>query len=210
MAADVDIANLALGRIGHKQRLSSINDTGVVAAHCRNLYPQKRDEILQSIEWPWAERIQALAGSQEQVPGWGYIYQKPVDCLTLKAVCDEGGARLWSRSVIGRETSRQQLPSEPYRLFDSDYGTLVATDVADAYGCMTWRITNTARFPPLFVSALAWAMAVDLGPLLMADQKTIGTAVQMWQAAMREAAAASLNEEGADQTPDARAIRARG
>lgn len=207
MASDVDIVNLALGRIGHKQRLSSLTDSGVVAAHARNIYTQTRDSLIEQYDWPWAERVEALAPNGEVVPGWDYVYAYPLECLSLKFVCDEAGARAWARQS---RTRTGFVTSDPFRLFDTDSGKSIATDLQNAYAVFARRITDATRFSPLFVSALAWAMAPDLGLLLQVDAKTLQMALQMAAISRTDAAAASRNETIDDPPQDARSIQARG
>ncbi len=210
MAAEVDIANLALGRIGHTEALSSLTDQNKAGRNSARLYPLARDRAIQLSQPPWTQQIVPLAASLLTVPGWGYVYDYPSDCLHITAVCDAAGARYWSQPVSWREQQQVKLPKPPYQTFDGGGSTVIATDVADAYGVMNMRVTATTRYPPMFISGLAWLLAAELGAALDVDAKLIQTALGMADRELSQAAALSFNESAEDTPPDSPSIRIRG
>lgn len=213
MAAAVDIANLALGRVGHKQRLAALTDRGIPAVVCNALYPTVRDRCLQRFAWPWAEVITPLTLSATTIPGWGYAYTEPTQCLRLMAVCDSAGARAWSRPVTYRDPLQRQWPQQPYRIFHAgtdDDLALIVTDVAEAYAIYVRRVEAVDRWPPLFQSYVAWELAAELALALEVDADRATTAIRMARDAGPEAAGANLNESADDPEPDSPSIQARG
>lgn len=209
MASEADIVNLAAGRLGHTQLIASLSDSGILAAKSRTLYPQVRDRVLELYEFPWATRIAALPASAVEIPGWSYVYSRPIDCLFIDAVCDESGARAWALPLSYNDRRREDLPTNPYRQFDSAAGTVIACDVEDAYAVMRWRVTDTRRFPELFVSALAWELATELAPFLKVRQDLIQLAFSMAGPSLAQASAAALEEGAGDEPPDPPSVRAR-
>lgn len=214
MAGAVDIANLALGRIGHSKRLAALTDPGLAAECCASLYPVVRDRLLQQYDWQWAETCVALAVSTASVPGWRYAYAYPERCLRLTAVCDAAGARLYTRPIVWRD-GRQYVypPNEPYRVFhsgDDEDSAVITTDVVEAYAVYVRRVEVVDRYPPLFYDAVAWALAMELSLVLETDPKLATFAQQMAQSTLMDAAAASANESLDDPEPDSPSIRARG
>lgn len=211
MAAEVDIANLALGRIGHTEALSALTDQNKAGRNAARLYPMVRDRALQISQPPWAQQIVPLSASTATIPGWAYVYDYPSDCLHLCSVCDAAGARYWSQPVSWRDRQQVKLPAQPYELFDSGAdSTVIGTDVEGAYGVMTMRVTKTTRYPPMFTSGLAWLLAAELGAVLAADQKLIQNAIGMADRELSMAAALSFNEAVEDEPPDSPSVRIRG
>lgn len=213
MVAEVDIANLALGRIGHSQVLTSIQESSsasLASRSCARLYPIVLDRLLHRGGWPWAERIEPLTPSGTDVIGWGYTYDRPDNCLHVVAVCDAAGAREWSQPVRIDSPRWTRLPRPPFRLFDADDNTVICTDVPEAYGVMRWRVENPARFPPLFVNAFADELSAELAPVLKVDAKFTQLALQRAVGSLSEAQAEDLNEAVDDDEFDSASIRARG
>ena len=61
MAADIDIANLALGRIGVRSFISAFTDNSENAEVCNQFYPLIRDKVLSSFPWAFAQKRAPLA-----------------------------------------------------------------------------------------------------------------------------------------------------
>ena len=210
MASAADICNLGLANIGHAQPISALSDRTKAGAYCARFYPQRLDDLLALREWPFARRIQALPLSSASIPGWSFAYSRPVGCVRLVAVCDAAGARSYSRLTAWGDQEAQFLPDRPFQQFDTDAGTVIATDVEAAYGVMNWRVEDVSRFPPLFRTALGWMMAASLAGPLEVDAKLAQSAAQQAEIWMERAAAAALNESGDDPPAESPSIRARG
>ena len=97
-----DIINLALARIGRKDRIGSLYDGSLPAKIALTLYAQTRDELLVEGNWEFAER-NAVGTLLKQAPVNGYVppttwtstypplpwlyeYQYPSDALKIRAV----------------------------------------------------------------------------------------------------------------------------
>lgn len=200
MASEVQICNLALGHCGVSTPIASLDEASKEAQACKLFFEQERDTVLRDFPWPFATRIAALA-LVEEAPNseWAFSYRYPTDCLRLRRVLNPAG----------RNDSRQSRLS--YRLANDTQGTLILTDEAEASIEYTVRISNAGLFSPDFVSALALRLAAMIAPQLTGgDPFKLGErALRLYILAMGTAQASALNEEQADDAPDAEYIRAR-
>lgn len=81
MAADVDVCNLALQKLGAK-RIASLTEDSRNARSCNNLYAQVRDAELRAHPWSFAIG-RAILAPDATGPAFDYLYQftLPTDCL---------------------------------------------------------------------------------------------------------------------------------
>jgi hypothetical protein len=159
MASVVDICNLALGCLGDRATLSSIDppEGSAQAEHCAAFYPVARDSLLELHAWNFATRRVVLAQLDTSSGTWSYAYARPANALKLLAVLPpEAGS---------------DDETQPYEAESRDDGaTLILTDQAQAQLRYTAAVADPTLFPPLFVDALTWLLASHLaGPLLKGD-----------------------------------------
>jgi len=166
MSTDIQICNLALARLLTDGFITSLSDTtssvAKQSALCALLYPMVRDAILQSYRWNFAERRATLTvyGTQDGTPAsptnWGFSYLCPTDCIM-------------PREIVGyrNPTMDQTIPFEfGTEVVTSVSTQMIYTDMEDAELAYTAQITETGVYPPMVVSAIAWALAIELnGPL---------------------------------------------
>jgi hypothetical protein len=143
VASQVDIANAALVKLG-AERITNLSDPG--AEPLEGAWDRLRDAELRSHPWKFAIRRGEFAPLTE-VPAWGagYQYQLPADYLRLVAIADDW----WWDDELG----------PPWRI----EGQRILTDMGSPLR-LRWlsRVTETPRFDPLFVEALACRIALDL------------------------------------------------
>lgn len=204
-SSETQIANLALSHLAVAGTTFEIQDldteSSKEAAACRAFYAQTRDEVLEDFPWPFATQVnQALAlvtdftTNADDGHEWAYAYQLPTDCLMFR--------RLLSGT---RNDSRESRV--PYRIAQQ----LLYTDLADARGEWTVRITDVTRFSAAFVQALALKLAFYIGPRVAGgDQyKLADRAFALYQRQLAVARANALNAEQPDVEPDSSLIQAR-
>lgn len=159
MASEVDIANLALARLGDDATVASIDppEGSAQAEHCQRFYPIARDSMLQSHDWNFATLREALALTSENAFNWQYAYTRPALALNVL-------------TVLPASASPEDDGVE-FELSNTASGTqLILTDLEDATVRYTTLITNTNKFPPLFVDALGWLLAAHLaGSVIKGD-----------------------------------------
>src|ERR1700761_6202888 len=98
-----DMINLALGRIGFKDRVGSLYEGSFAAKQALDLYSQTRDEMMRAVDYGFAERnIQMTLLKRAPVGGyvppnlwnptvnppvpWVFEYAYPDDCLKVRAI----------------------------------------------------------------------------------------------------------------------------
>lgn len=193
---EVQIANLALARIGHSQRITALaSETTPAARACNLFYEPMRDSVLRDFAWPFASKIEALAlVEQDPNDDWGYSYRYPTDCIrALRMVTGD-------RGPVGRP---------PFEVSSDDSGLVIYTDQADAVLKYTWRIEDPALFAPDFAEALAWRLAAEIVvPLSLNDSLEQRARVAYARSVLR-AQAMALEEGQPDTDLDSEFIRAR-
>jgi hypothetical protein len=87
MTTDVDICNMALGKIGTRTTIVSLTEGSNEANQCNIYYTNTRDALLRSHRWDFIRNQASLAliadatiGQTVPIP-WAYEYAYPSDCL---------------------------------------------------------------------------------------------------------------------------------
>lgn len=187
MASEVEICNLALGHLGDTATVASLDppEGSAQAEHCARFYPIARDMMLQAHAWNFATRRIQLAQLGEAPYGWTYAYARPFGALDIF-------------DIQFPETKDYQQQSYPFVCESNDEGDeVIYTDVENAVARYTVQVTDTNKFPPLFVLALSWQVAAMLaGPILKGDTGAAEAkrCAQMAQAYLNEAKAADARQ----------------
>ena len=138
---ETEIANLALAKLGpgggYVTDLTS--DDSVQADALRRAYVPIRDEVVESFPWRFAQSRASLA-ADTATPAWGYDlqYSLPSDCLRVLAI----------------EPGQQPFVVEGDKLLTDATAPLYIRYLA--------RITDTSKFSPVFVAALAARLADEV------------------------------------------------
>lgn len=167
MASAVDICNLALGHIGNKAEITAIvpPDGSAEAAQCGKFYPIARDECLSEFDWGFAKRRQVLAQIAGTAPsGWEYWYTVPNPYLVARQV------------VVEEYDTPIQFTTES----DATHGTVILTQTDKAELWYTAIITDTTKYPPLFIHAVSWLLASYLALPITREPKIKEIAIQQY------------------------------
>jgi len=202
MSSDVFICNLALGNIG-KGTINDLGERSTEARECSRFFTHTRDLLLQAYPWRWAGKTAALAEIANDKDGlWSHAYRKPTDCLKVRIVRPPFDAALPMPSLLNGE---QQL-GWPYEL----EGTSLYCDLSPALLHYTWRVTDPTRFPPMFIEAFGWHLAVRLAMPLTKDPKVRADAFKMAVSMQGAAEAADANEQRETSDHESELVQARG
>lgn len=168
MASIVDICNMALSHLGDEAQVISITppDGTVQAAHCARYYPIARDAVLQAYPWTFATRRATLAEIVNPTPDdWAYAYALPAGCLRPLGALTPG------TPAVNLGAGETDTGSFPYVLETGSNGGLVLyTNTQTAVLRYIALVTDTTKFPPLVVLAIARLLASYLaGPILKGD-----------------------------------------
>lgn len=130
---------------------------------------------------------------------YAYVYTYPTDCVAPRY--------LYTGSRTPLEDERYEYSVEANRVLSAK---VIATDYEDAILVYTARVETVSLWPPLFVSAVAWALAAEL---VMPCSKKAELAVECMKRARIEiglAAAQAQNAQQGPADPDCPAVAARG
>lgn len=198
---EVEICNVALGRVGVTAYINSLTEDTAEARACKVSYPQARDALLEACPWPWATsraRLARLAPSSADGSrqGFAHVYAVPSECLKPL------------RIYPGQRNLRadQQIP---FRIEHRASGRILLTDHAEPELEYTAAITDPNLFPPLFREALAWRLARDLAMALAVHERIGARAEQMAQQSLFDAAASAASQHQPDPEPESEFIFAR-
>lgn len=171
MASEVDILNLALARLGDNATVASIDppEGSAQAEHGARFYPIARDSLLEMHPWGFATRRVVLAPLVTDTWNYQHAYASPADVITLLSVLPATAPN-----------------DDQSTIFETMADGVILTDEENATLRYVARITDTTKFPPLFVDALGWLLAAYLaGPVIKGD-----TGAQMGRAMMQSFMAA--------------------
>jgi hypothetical protein len=198
VASSIDICNLALAHIGDEATVSAISppDGSVQAMHCQRFYPIARDALLEMHDWNFARRHVALQETENTAnERWAYQYAYPNNCARLLSVLPEDG---------------DESKPRPYMQgSDSDGNKVIWTDEENAVALYTHAITDTTKFPGLFVNALSYLLASYLaGPITKSTSLKEGM-LKMFKLELGSAGMANANANANKpvHTPDFMAVR---
>jgi len=213
--SEVNISNLALGRLAVGQAIASMSEASTPARLCNRFYAQCRREVLQAFPWSHASYAVAIAAEATQTyPGWTYVYGYPQNVLRLHAVSDSSGIRNAMTYVrAGRwadyeQLIRNQMPFQ-VALRTDGAARVILSDMPSAYAFGVYDVSNTATYPPDFISVLAWRLAMEVGGPLNARADLIDRAQTQYFLWMSRAGARDLNESRDDTVPESPSIAVR-
>lgn len=179
MTSIVGICKLALANLG-KDTINDLSEPSAEARACNLFYEQTRDTLLQAYPWRFAGSTRSLAQIANDRDDWAYAYARPSDCLKTRWVHPSRGIA----ASVGPDLSHA---------YDAE-GDKIYCDLSPAFLNYTQRTIDPARYPPLFVEALSWHLAVRLAMPLTRDPKVRADAYQLAARMQAAAEAADANE----------------
>lgn len=203
MRSDVQICNIALGRIGVQQFINSIDDPSSEAIVASMVYDFTLERVLQDFPWPFATRHEVLQDIGSPVSPWAYRYRYPGDCLQVRRIYPAGGT--YTDGTVSRNTGI------PYSVI-SDYDNDARAILCDYEAPMieyTAKIIKPGLFTPAFANAFAWALASEMATPLSADAKFAQAANQAYARVLAEAGTLAFGESQQEPLPDGELLAAR-
>lgn len=190
MASDVDICNLMLSRLGDDATITSLSppEGSVQAERCATFYPLARDSLLELYDWNFATRRVVLTETTLPIGcTWQYAYIMPNNVIRVISVLppevsDDYSVTLGNipgyRSYgYGDYEAPGFIKKAYYTPQDFAIETvlstgelIILTNQPQANARITFRVTDTTKFSPLFTDTLGWYGAHMLaGPILKGD-----------------------------------------
>ena len=142
MVSEVSICNQALTWLG-QSAITSLDDKSTTAEWMRNNYPFIRDAVLEERMWTFATARASSTTLDRDAWDTAYAHPAPLNWISV--------FRVYRNSGIGT------LTSIDWRLED---GNILCSES----NILLWglkRVTDTGKFSPLFVQALAARIAAD-------------------------------------------------
>lgn len=180
LGSEVQIINLALGRIGNAP-IVGLTDPTKAAKVAAETFPIRRDALLRKHRWNFAKTRVVLAPLADLPPfGGARYYAKPGDLLAVIGAWEHG----WGddRNTTG---SREALTVE---------GTRLVWPFRNLNLFYTRRVENVGEMDALFVDVLAWELAADLAMALANDAEKSQLAAGMAGRALLDARRANALE----------------
>lgn len=202
MASQLQMANLALLRLGSSAMIADMSESSNEARVMTALWDVERDTVLSELPWPFATGYVALglvAGTSSVAVNddWQYSYRYPSGCLKV-------------RRITAAAMRRRPTDPPPFRVGRDGTGKLIYTNQADPVTVeYTVAVTAPGEFSAPFASMLAWRLAVMAAPALTRMPQAVTLANQFYQIERSAAMADALNEQQQEEQLDAESIRAR-
>lgn len=195
--AEAQVCNLALGLVGQRQTIDSLDEQTEEARACKLFFPHVRTLLFEAFDWSFATSRAVLALTTEARNGWAYCYQEPTGCLAP--------SYLWAGEV--NPPPERRIPFER-ELRDAADGHLILTDLAQAELVFV-RAVSVALWPASFVDAVAGELAVRLALTLPVKPELAGGLQGKASRALQWAISKDLMKRQASREPEGSAVRAR-
>jgi hypothetical protein len=178
--SEVSIANLAVD-ILDDYPLQDLDDEGVVARFLARNFGPVRDELLEMYPWRFATGRYLAPATDEPAFGWTYAAELPDDCVVPREI--RTGGKFNGRPV----------------LFEHE-GTVLLTDYTPPVPLIyTRRITDPAKFTPLFARCLATRLAFYGAQNITGKESYTNKTLGMFSDAYEQARLAETLKAGSQQ-----------
>lgn len=185
MASEVQIANLALQKLG-AARIVSLTDDNRNARSCNACYQPMRDAELRAHPWSFAVKRAQLSPDATPPPfDFTYQFSLPSDCLRVLLPDDV--------DLDWKIEGRKILSGNPLNTVN---GGAVLNLV------YIWQITDANQFDTTFIDMVACRMAVQMCEEITQSTGKINTINEMYKVSMREARRMNAFEKLSEDGPD--------
>jgi hypothetical protein len=199
MASEVDIANLALTKLG-AATIISLNDPDPKATVMNLLYPIVRDAELRRRKWKFSLRRASLPALAATPIGYARQFQLPTDPLCLRVI------QVGDYHVGLDMSDYRSIPTE---IFSIEGTTILANLPAPLNIRYIAQVTDTGTFDAAFVDALACRMAFESCKKITNSDSAKESLRADYRAAIREAAHANALESAPAHPADDSWVMAR-
>lgn len=199
MANEVMICNLALSRVGEEGSVVSLDppEGGEHASACAAFYQTSLATMLAAHDWRFAtRRVRLTELSGVDTHGWKAVYGAPSDSLRII-------------DIRSAEDTRHniRMPSAHYEIETDGKNARIYTDCVAPVCRYIVSSPKVGSFPPLFVDALAWHLAMSLSGRVIKGRDGVqitNACLQQYQNMLAQAAAKDAGEKDLpiDFTPE--------
>lgn len=211
----VQILNLALGRIGAKQFISDINESTVNGQRCLAVWDPIFQEVLSERDWRFAKiRLALQLSALTPLYGYSYAYAMPPDFLRFVRPRRKPLIRnlLYGDGIYHRHDLPVSPHGYPYvveTLSDGNKYLLIDYDNSDTDRPLTINyirlITDYSQLMAGFVNCLAWRLAEELAIQITEDKQKWQGAETAYKEALNSAEAQNECLDFSENQEDSRA-----
>jgi hypothetical protein len=188
MPADVDIANLALSKVG-AQRILTLQDNNKAARTINAIYALERDTELSAHFWNFAmARISLPALTTPPAFDYSNAFQLPDDYLTVFQVGKFYPGQPRSIGIVSPNQTDYKIEGR----------TIVTSQAAPLPVRYVRRVTDPNLFHPCFVEAFACALAMKIAE----DLTGVGNKRQLAQGEYKAAISIAMRTNAIELPPD--------
>lgn len=172
----IDILNLALGRISQAQIISLV-DGSVQAEVASRVWTPCLQEVYRQNNWNFAQVVALLSlVSSYTAIGWTYAYELPTNQM-----------KVWK--LYADPTPCPKKKSDPFRKIyvPSLARNIILSNTLTAYGEYTYYVTDPTLFDETFISVLGYRLAAEMAMPLNADADQAITMTKIYNNQLSEA-----------------------
>lgn len=179
VSSPVEIANLALAKIGHEGFITSFTEGSKGARYMNAFYEPMRDVVLRSYLWRFA-RKRAVLSPLTEIPKFddGKYFEIPDDCLRIVGTDMEYFQR-------GERWKRE--------------GTRIIADTTILNIVYIKRVESVAEMDPMFVNCLASRLAYEAALPITKSQSVKDQVGQEYRRSVIRAASVSATEQDGEK-----------
>lgn len=200
MDLSAPICNMALSHLGQDVEIADVeNENTPQARAMRRFYATALKQTLRDFNWPFATKTVALELVEENPTSeWAYAYHYPSDCVQFRRIL----------SGIRNDNAQSEVP---FRVAYGSASAVIYTDAKEAEGEYTVLVDDPSRFPDDFTQALSMRLAAYVAPRIGGPQaiKLREAILALYFHELGGSRANAMNEEQAEEEPEAESIRGR-
>lgn len=197
----VEIANIALMKLGHTTLISDLEEDSVEARSVNAAWGYVRQQMLSYHPWAFATKSALLATvGTPSSDAWAYRYRWPTDCLLPVRIEDDLQERLSDDRI------------QWVHAMDDSTGTPVSaidTDMSPATFVYIFDHTEVSLWPPHFVHAFAYALSAEISMAITSEPSIQEGMSRMAYIELTKAMSTDLRTSGEIRQIDSEFIKAR-
>lgn len=175
MPSKTDIANFALEKISQPVIDSIENTSDINAKRCKRHFDQAVKEVGQRIPWGCLTKWADLTASGTPPFKWGYGYALPANFLRVNQ---------FNRLDVYEQFSDYFQTDDRYLYTDADTAQIEYNEFH----------TDTGRYTPLFVEAVACKLALKIAPSILGSGGDMPALTNMYDIAIGQASQVEGNQ----------------
>jgi len=170
---DVQICNLALARLGDA-RITTLSDSSAQATYCSLFYAQTVEELQADFDWSFCRKLSSLTATTAPSSGYSSAFTLPTDFIRAVRL---GGIDA----------------SENFGTWEV-VGTTIHTNLSAPVLNYIANITDTTKFPAIFVEALTIKLAAVLAMPLTGSKELFEQMAGLFGATIQKPAFVAATE----------------